>query len=108
MLFRSNIHNILDWRLGLDLARLANDSNSYIGFSNEYWLGYINQTVINKIWSQGYKVIKKSNDVIILSLGEKHYILAHPLWSNKFIEHINDDHNLSYCGLKSVYDLMKE
>ena len=32
-------HNILDWRLGLDLARLALDSNAPIDFSVPYWHG---------------------------------------------------------------------
>ena len=32
-------HNILDWRLGLDLARLALDQNAPIDFSVPYWQG---------------------------------------------------------------------
>ncbi len=32
-------HNILDWRLGLDLARLALDSAAPIDFSVPYWQG---------------------------------------------------------------------
>jgi hypothetical protein len=32
-------HNILDWRLGLDLARLALDPNAPIDFSVAYWQG---------------------------------------------------------------------
>jgi DEAD/DEAH box helicase domain-containing protein len=32
-------HNILDWRLGLDLARLALDPNAPIDFSASYWQG---------------------------------------------------------------------
>jgi hypothetical protein len=32
-------HNILDWRLGLDLARLALDPNAAIDFSVSYWHG---------------------------------------------------------------------
>jgi Lhr-like helicase len=32
-------HNILDWRLGLDLARLALDPNVPIDFSVSYWQG---------------------------------------------------------------------
>jgi len=32
-------HNILDWRLGLDLARLALDPNAPIDFSVSYWQG---------------------------------------------------------------------
>ena len=37
----SNIayHNILDWRLGLDLARIALDPNAPIDFSISYWQG---------------------------------------------------------------------
>lgn len=32
-------HTILDWRLGLDLARLALDANAVIDFSPDYWRG---------------------------------------------------------------------
>src|SRR5581483_11841681 len=32
-------HNILDWRLGLDLARLALDATAEVGFSRSYWQG---------------------------------------------------------------------
>ena len=32
-------HNILDWRLGLDLARLALDPSAPIDFSVSYWQG---------------------------------------------------------------------
>jgi hypothetical protein len=32
-------HNILDWQLGLDLARLALDPNAQIDFSVSYWQG---------------------------------------------------------------------
>jgi len=32
-------HNILDWRLGLDLARLALDATAEVGFSASYWQG---------------------------------------------------------------------
>ena len=32
-------HNILDWRLGLDLARLALDADAQLDFSVSYWQG---------------------------------------------------------------------
>jgi hypothetical protein len=32
-------HNVLDWRLGLDLARLALDANAALDFSVPYWRG---------------------------------------------------------------------
>jgi DEAD/DEAH box helicase domain-containing protein len=34
-------HNILDWRLGLDLARLALDANAPIDFTVPYWQGLV-------------------------------------------------------------------
>ncbi len=35
--FNLPFHNILDWRLGLDLARLALDANAQIDFTVPYW-----------------------------------------------------------------------
>lgn len=103
-----NIHSILDWRLGLDLARLACNPDSYIGFSNEYWQGYIGSTVIHKIWGQGYEVVKKTDDVILLSKNNKQYLLTHPLWSKKYILRLKEEFKLQQCHEYSVYDLMKE
>src|SRR6202044_2331723 len=37
-------HNILDWRLGLDLARLSLDPNASINFSIPYWQDLANTT----------------------------------------------------------------
>lgn len=103
-----NIHSILDWRLGLDLARLACNPDSYIGFSNEYWQVWIGSTVIHKMWGQGYEVIKKTDDVILLSKNNKQYLLTHPLWSKKHILRLKDEFKLQQCYEYSVYDLMKE
>lgn len=103
-----NIHSILDWRLGLDLARLACNLDSYIGFSNEYWQGWIGSTVIHKMWGQGYEVIKKTDDVILLSKNNKQYLLTHPLWSKKYILRLKNEFKLQQCYEYSVYDLMKE
>ena len=36
-----DVHGILDWRLGLDIARLANCQNAVIDFSVPYWHDYI-------------------------------------------------------------------
>lgn len=103
-----NIHSILDWRLGLDLAMLAYNADSYIGFSNEYWQEWIGSTVIHKMWGQGYEVIKKTDDVILLSKNNKQYLLTHPLWSKKHILGLKEEYKLHQCQEYSVYDLMKE
>lgn len=73
-------HNILDWRLGLDLARLALDASAPIDFSVSYWSG-IDVAAANAYfgampgWQQtkfgGLEAGRRANQV---------EILAHPLW----------------------------
>jgi DEAD/DEAH box helicase domain-containing protein len=81
-------HNILDWRLGLDLARLALDSHSTIDFSVSYWQGVDAAAAAPYFaampgWQQitfgGLQAGRRGNHV---------EIITHPLW--------NVDPN--YCG----------
>jgi hypothetical protein len=36
-------HPLLDWRLGLDMVRLALDANSEISFDRDYWRRLLDQ-----------------------------------------------------------------
>ena len=45
-------HNILDWRLGLDLARLALDPNAMIDFTVPYWQNLASSTAAAYFSSQ--------------------------------------------------------
>jgi ATP-dependent helicase YprA (DUF1998 family) len=74
-------HNILDWRLGLDLARLALDPNAPIDFAVPYWQGLdaaVAGPYINAMpgWQPllfgGLQAARRGNHV---------EILTHPLWS---------------------------
>lgn len=74
-------HNILDWRLGLDLARLALDPNAPIDFSVSYWQG-IDAAAANSYFAAmpgwhpatigGLQAGRRGNHV---------EIITHPLWS---------------------------
>jgi Lhr-like helicase len=74
-------HNILDWRLGLDLARLALDVNAAIDFSVPYWQG-VDAAAAGPYfaampgWQQfvlgGLQAGRRQNQV---------EIITHPLWS---------------------------
>jgi len=74
-------HNILDWRLGLDLARLALDPNAQIDFSVSYWQG-LDAAVAGPYfaamprWQQvtfgGLQAGRRGNQV---------EIITHPLWN---------------------------
>jgi len=73
-------HNILDWRLGLDLARLALDPQAPIDFSVSYWLGLdaaAGAAYFGAMpgWYHGY-----FHGVYAGRRGNKLMIITHPLW----------------------------
>ena len=45
-------HGILDWRLGLDLARISNDKEIFIDFSSTYWTDYLRNLANSFQYSQ--------------------------------------------------------
>jgi DEAD/DEAH box helicase domain-containing protein len=73
-------HNILDWRLGLDLARLALDPAAPIDFNVPYWRGIDGRT------AAAYFAAQNSQHVMIAGLqagqtnGELEFLVL-PLWS---------------------------
>ena len=74
-------HSILDWRLGIDLARLALDATTTIDFSAPYWLG-VDAAAAGPYfaalpgWQQttfgGLQAGRRGNQV---------EIITHPLWN---------------------------
>lgn len=101
-----NIHNIIDWRLGLDLARLSDNPNADIDFNVNYWREYIDTVIVNRIIRQGFSVNKISNKFIIFSHDQGVYLLTHPLWSNQYVRGVESELGISIRP-KSVYDLSK-
>lgn len=74
-------HNILDWRLGLDLARLALDPNLPIDFTVSYWQGlaasasaayFAAQPQWQSLTFAGVPAGRRGNTV---------EIIVHPLWN---------------------------
>ena len=101
-----NVHGLLDWRLGLDIARLAKDSNAKIDFSINYWSYYIFKTTLNVLNKNGYSTeisngTLKGND----PFGNP-YVLIHPLWSNTFIEKIVNQTETE-CVPLSIFDVSR-
>jgi Lhr-like helicase len=101
------IHNKLDWRLGLDIARLAKDPSAKIDFTIDYWKGYIQETIFRLLKTKEYEPERKGDYIIFTSFGKK-YLLVHPFWSKTRIDGIKNELSLQTTGTKSVYDLIKE
>ena len=80
------VHGLLDWRLGLDLARLSYDSESEIDFTINYWENYIFTTIKNTLSAQGFIIERKENTLVGTNQFGENICLIHPLWSENYIE----------------------
>lgn len=74
-------HNILDWRLGLDLARLALDLNALIDFGVSYWQSLVMTAVHAYFAAQPGWVSTSFAGVPAGRRGAHVEIISHPLWS---------------------------
>lgn len=81
-----NVHSILDWRLGLDIARLAKNQNAKISFSVSYWHDYIFSTIRKMLENNLYTVEEKCGTLVGNDPYGDKYVLVHPLWSEEFVK----------------------
>lgn len=109
-------HNILDWRLGLDLARLALDPNAPIDFTVGYWQG-LDATAATPYfaalpggWQQvtfgGLQAGRRGNEA---------EIITHPLWTTD-LNHLGPQLAAAYaqavsagCNVtfKSIFEVLR-
>jgi hypothetical protein len=73
-------HNILDWRLGLDLARLALDPNAPIDFTVTYWQSLAISAVTAYFAAQSQWQVLTLAGVPAGRRGTTIEIIVHPLW----------------------------
>lgn len=74
-------HPILDWRLGLDLARLALDSNTDISLEEEIWADLLSRSA--NAYFEGLNMTQTTFDALVGGIDEfsqEAIILIHPLW----------------------------
>lgn len=106
-------HNILDWRLGLDLARLALDANARLDFSVSYWQG-ADATAAGAYfgampgWQQttfgGLQAGRRGNQA---------EIITHPLWdTTMFCPQLEAAHGAAVAAgcqprFKSVFEVLR-
>ena len=80
-----NLHSILDWRLGLDIARLATNPDAEIDFNIDYWKNYISTTIKNILILQGLSVSMENGLLIGSDTSGNKYCITHPLWSDAYV-----------------------
>ncbi len=82
-----SLHHLLDWRLGLDLVRLSDNSKTIIDLSIGYWSSMIESTFKNILYRHGFRSLrpKKGFYEIIAPDGGIRYII-HPFWDFQFTQ----------------------
>ena len=71
---------ILDWRLGLDLARLALDPNAPIDLNVHYWQGLANVAAVSYFNAQPHWQPTTFGGIPAGRRGNAVEIITHPLW----------------------------
>jgi len=87
-------HPLLDWRLGLDMVRLALDANSEISFERDYWrnlLDEVAQPYFRDLNMQPRQLGRLAAGID--PIQNQAVILTHPLWdtdvrAGNFCEHL--------------------
>ncbi|MCB9231089.1 MAG: DEAD/DEAH box helicase [Bacteroidia bacterium] len=89
--YNQSHHSILDWRLGLDLAKYSNDSKAQIDFQEPYWQ-YLIMEIATLIQSKigGSLIPLKNNNWAIFS-PTGNLMITHPLWSESKIQEVEQE-----------------
>jgi len=99
-------HPILDWRLGLDVAKMVADSNVIIDFTEDYWKSYIDENIELLFKKQHLQCRVQNNLYLGIDGGEISALLVHPLWSTEYIESLLAKNSFpSDINLISIYDI---
>ncbi|MCY4098971.1 MAG: hypothetical protein OXF40_12050, partial [Rhodospirillales bacterium] len=73
-------HSILDWRLGVDLARLALDPAARIDFSPSHWANVPAIAIQRLQAALPRSTVSQFSGLPAVVLGKRAIIAAHPLW----------------------------
>lgn len=109
-------HNILDWRLGLDLARLALDPNAPLDFTVPYWQNLAATTAAAYFASLPQWQSLTLAGVPAGRRGNAVEIVVHPLWNtngNNLCAHLTAAVNAAQAmgaqaiSFRSIFDVLR-
>lgn len=113
--FNLPFHNILDWRLGLDLARLALNANAQIDLAVPYWQQLIPAVCSAYFTAQpGWQFVSFAG-IPAGQCGNQVEIITHPLWNTNpnyfgpqlaaaYVQAVASGHQVTF---KSIFDVLR-
>lgn len=95
-------HSIMNWRLGLDLAKVAQNKNVTVDFKTNYWQSYIREVASKFEYSE-------EGGHFIIEYREQAILITHPFWNKKYVENILETSNFDKAiNIIQVEKLSKE
>jgi len=106
--YNQQYHSILDWRLGLDLAKLAANEDANINFSESYWQPFVKKIVeiLNKRGDGEAKEIYES--VYCIQQPGGAILITHPFWSTCKIDKLKKLVQDKSVKELSIYDAIRK
>src|SRR5690606_28371610 len=83
--YNQKYHYLLNWRLALDLAGLANDENFELNFGQEYWQDFFNNELRKILNSKGMN-LQNHDGFYYIKSNNQLTLIAHPFWNNYLID----------------------
>lgn len=101
-------HTLLDWRLGLDLARLSADKSADISFKVDYWKDLLDNNLEHLLVKKHLKM-KKKGELYLASNrnSEINGIVVHPLWSSQYVAELLERNGIDNAEPISIFDLTR-
>lgn len=84
--YNRDIHSMLSWRLGLDLAQIATDLRFVPSLTVDYWRENIERTLTSMKASQDIDDFEQKGETWFVSKKGDKFFLVHPLWSRRKME----------------------
>ncbi len=103
------LHSILNWRLGLDIARISEDKSFVPSLDSEYWTPLRRSVFSQIILSEKLDVTlcKDYEEFLLFNKKGRNYIVTHPLLSNKKINEFKNTINDTNCVVLTFISVLK-
>jgi len=101
-------HMILDWRLGLDLSRMAADKALFVNFDVEYWKDFMDNNLDSLLKKKKqHSQIKFGHYFAVNDSGVIKGIIVHPFWSDDYITDVLQQCNNAGIDKISIFELTR-
>lgn len=98
-------HSVLNWRLGLDLARIAAEKDFVppIMETSGYWRSKIKESIDILKADSSLKIEEKAyTETWFIEVNEKQFIIVHPFWSKKKLDEVENEIRTSNPNVKDL------